>query len=145
MPLSNDDDAHDGPEGGRERESKMRCKQLLPPCAVWQLLVVLVLSSSSAAAAAAPVPASSTTLRVQQRYDSIFSLGDSYADTGNGPVVFGWHAIASPVMRPPYGSTFFGHPTGRNCDGRLVIDFLGAFPARRPGPSRRRRQQCKYI
>ena len=123
----------------------MRCKQLLPPCAVWQLLVVLVLSSSSAAAAAAPVPASSTTLRVQQRYDSIFSLGDSYADTGNGPVVFGWHAIASPVMRPPYGSTFFGHPTGRNCDGRLVIDFLGAFPARRPGPSRRRRQQCKYI
>jgi hypothetical protein len=108
----------------------MRCKQLVPPCAVW-LLVVLVLSSL------APVPASSssstTTRRVRRRYDSIFSLGDSYADTGNGPVVFGWHAIASPVMRPPYGSTFFGRPTGRNCDGRLVIDFIGACPARRPG------------
>ncbi|CAD6240637.1 unnamed protein product [Miscanthus lutarioriparius] len=102
-------------------------KQLVPPCAVW-LLVVLVLSSS------APVPASSssstTTFRVRRRYDSIFSLGDSYADTGNGPVVFGWHAITSPVMRPPYGSTFFGRPTGRNCDGRLVIDFLGACPPR---------------
>jgi hypothetical protein len=70
---------------------------------------------------------------VRRRYDSIFSLGDSYADTGNSPVVFGWHAIASPVMRPPYGSTFFGRPTGRNCDGRLVIDFIGACPARRPG------------
>jgi hypothetical protein len=83
---------------------------------------------------AAPVPASSTTtattlpgqMRRRRYYDSIFSLGDSYADTGNGPVVFGWHALASPVMRPPYGSTFFGRPTGRNCDGRLVIDFLGA-------------------
>ncbi|ONM28326.1 GDSL esterase/lipase [Zea mays] len=103
----------------------MRRKQLLPP---W-LLVVLFLSWSSAA----PVPASSTTtttttlpgqMRRRRYYDSIFSLGDSYADTGNGPVVFGWHALASPVMRPPYGSTFFGRPTGRNCDGRLVIDFL---------------------
>ncbi|PWZ34032.1 GDSL esterase/lipase [Zea mays] len=101
----------------------MRRKQLLPP---W-LLAVLVLSSSMA-----PVPASSTTttttlpgqMRRRRYYDSIFSLGDSYADTGNGPVVFGWHALASPVMRPPYGSTFFGRPTGRNCDGRLVIDFL---------------------
>jgi hypothetical protein len=106
----------------------MRRKQLLPP---W-LLVVLFLSWSSAA----PVPASSTTtttttlpgqMRRRRYYDSIFSLGDSYADTGNGPVVFGWHALASPVMRPPYGSTFFGRPTGRNCDGRLVIDFLGAW------------------
>ncbi|MBA0776864.1 hypothetical protein Gotri_011806, partial [Gossypium trilobum] len=25
---------------------------------------------------------------------------------------------------PPNGRTFFHRPTGRSCDGRLVIDFL---------------------
>ncbi|RCV23566.1 hypothetical protein SETIT_5G016700v2 [Setaria italica] len=63
-------------------------------------------------------------VRVRRRYDSIFSLGDSYADTGNGPVVLDRHAIDNPVMRPPYGSNFFGRPTGRYCDGRLAIDFI---------------------
>ncbi|RLN22480.1 GDSL esterase/lipase [Panicum miliaceum] len=70
-------------------------------------------------ACAVSLLASSSSPPARRRYGSIFSLGDSYADTGSGPVVFGWHSIASPVMRPPYGSTFFGRPTGRNCDGRL--------------------------
>jgi len=83
------------------------------------LLLVLVSSPEPVLASPSPPPA-------RRRYGSIFSLGDSYADTGNGPVAFGWHSIANPVMRPPYGSTFFGRPTGRNCDGRLPIDFLGA-------------------
>ncbi|KAF8643641.1 hypothetical protein HU200_066697 [Digitaria exilis] len=92
-------------------------KLLLVVCAASLVVLVVVFA---AAAAATP----GRRHRHRHRYDSIFSLGDSYADTGNGPVVFGWHAIANPVMRPPYGSTFFGHPTGRNCDGRLPIDFL---------------------
>ncbi|CAO2205120.1 unnamed protein product [Urochloa humidicola] len=93
--------------------------ELSPPCGAVSLLLLLlvVVFTSPPVAAASPV-------RVRRRFESMFSLGDSYADTGNGPVVFGWHGIANPVMRPPYGSTFFRRPTGRNCDGRLPIDFL---------------------
>ncbi|VAI53061.1 unnamed protein product [Triticum turgidum subsp. durum] len=57
-------------------------------------------------------------------YQSIFSFGDSLADTGNGPVIFPQFSIFNPVTRPPYGSTFFGRPSGRDCDGRLIIDFI---------------------
>uniref|UniRef100_M8BYX5 GDSL esterase/lipase n=1 Tax=Aegilops tauschii TaxID=37682 RepID=M8BYX5_AEGTA len=58
------------------------------------------------------------------RYKSIFSFGNSFADTGNNPVVFGWYSVFDPVTRPPYGTTFFSRPTDRNGDGRLIIDFL---------------------
>ncbi|RLM92232.1 GDSL esterase/lipase [Panicum miliaceum] len=74
-----------------------------------------------------PAPAlaaSSSAPGARRRYDSIFSLGDSFTDTGNNPAVFAWYSIPDPVTRPPYGTTFFGRPTGRNCDGRLIIDFI---------------------
>jgi phospholipase/lecithinase/hemolysin len=61
----------------------------------------------------------------QQNYTSMFSFGDSLTDTGN-------LLVSSPlsnhiVGRYPYGITYFHRPTGRCSDGRLVVDFLGAF------------------
>ena len=59
-------------------------------------------------------------------YTAIFSFGDSLADTGNflisGPRAFPF------VARLPYGLTYFGHPTGRCSDGRMIIDFFGTIP-----------------
>ncbi|OIT20067.1 PREDICTED: GDSL esterase/lipase At1g28590-like [Nicotiana attenuata] len=56
-------------------------------------------------------------------YESIISFGDSLADTGNLiRLSKSNNHVASSV--PPYGETFFHHPTGRFSDGRLVIDFI---------------------
>ncbi|CAN6335653.1 unnamed protein product [Urochloa humidicola] len=58
-------------------------------------------------------------------FDSIFAFGDSFTDTGNNPVVWGWYNVSDEFMRPPYGMTFFhGRPTGRSSNGRLIIDFI---------------------
>ncbi|KAL8468211.1 hypothetical protein ACS0TY_031447 [Phlomoides rotata] len=56
------------------------------------------------------------------KYDSIFSFGDSLADTGN-LLLSG--ALKNPVIgRLPYGQTFFRHATGRCSNGRLILDFI---------------------
>uniref|UniRef100_A0A453EGI6 GDSL esterase/lipase n=3 Tax=Aegilops tauschii subsp. strangulata TaxID=200361 RepID=A0A453EGI6_AEGTS len=73
----------------------------------------------------AVIPSSSPVGLSARRYDSIFSFGDSFSDTGNNPVVFAASSVFDPVTRPPYGSTYFGRPTGRKSDGRLIIDFIG--------------------
>ncbi|KAJ8467569.1 hypothetical protein OPV22_030121 [Ensete ventricosum] len=51
-------------------------------------------------------------------YPAIFGFGNSLTDTGN--LVF----FSGGAGRLPYGETYFGHPSDRFSDGRLVIDFI---------------------
>ncbi|XP_028766511.1 GDSL esterase/lipase At1g28590-like [Neltuma alba] len=56
-------------------------------------------------------------------FTSIFSFGDSLADTGN--LYFNSQPPWSHYcFFPPFGQSYFGHPTGRCSDGRLIIDFI---------------------
>lgn len=56
-------------------------------------------------------------------FNKIYAFGDSFTDTGNTRSVSGPSGFGH-VSNPPYGSTFFHHPTNRYSDGRLVIDFV---------------------
>lgn len=85
-------------------------------CAV--MLLFLLFAQSEPAAASTSYSAD------HRRYGSIFSFGDSFADTGNKPIAFAANSVPVTVMRRPYGDTFFGHPTGRTTDGRLILDFV---------------------
>ncbi|XP_015875153.3 GDSL esterase/lipase At1g54790 isoform X1 [Ziziphus jujuba] len=49
---------------------------------------------------------------------SVFNFGDSNSDTG-ALISAGIESI-----NPPYGQNYFQKPSGRYCDGRLIIDFL---------------------
>ncbi|BFG16343.1 hypothetical protein CerSpe_026170 [Prunus speciosa] len=51
------------------------------------------------------------------KFPAIFNFGDSNSDTGGLSAVFG-------QARSPHGESYFHHPAGRYCDGRLVIDFI---------------------
>ncbi|KAE8713682.1 GDSL esterase/lipase [Hibiscus syriacus] len=58
-------------------------------------------------------------------FTSIFSFGDSLADTGNLlQLSLSESRKLSHFDFLPYGRTFFNNPTGRCSDGRLVIDFI---------------------
>ncbi|KAI3936151.1 hypothetical protein MKX01_021431 [Papaver californicum] len=50
-------------------------------------------------------------------FPAVFNFGDSNSDTG------GMSAALYPVGTPN-GETFFGKPSGRACDGRLIVDFM---------------------
>nr|CAB3475772.1 unnamed protein product [Digitaria exilis] len=67
---------------------------------------------------------SSFSCSMQTQYTAIFSFGDSYTDTGNKAIISGPVTPNLWITKPPYGMTFFGHPTGRLSDGRLTIDFI---------------------
>ncbi|KAL6572874.1 hypothetical protein OROHE_002350 [Orobanche hederae] len=51
-------------------------------------------------------------------YPAVFNFGDSNSDTGNLVAGLG------ESLEPPNGETYFKKPSGRFCDGRLIVDFL---------------------
>ncbi|KAL0377815.1 UNVERIFIED_CONTAM: GDSL esterase/lipase [Sesamum radiatum] len=51
-------------------------------------------------------------------YPAVFNFGDSNSDTG------GLVAGLGEALDPPNGQIYFQKPSGRFCDGRLIIDFL---------------------
>jgi len=51
-------------------------------------------------------------------FPAIYNFGDSNSDTG------GISASFVPIPAP-YGEGFFHKPSGRDCDGRLIVDFIG--------------------
>ncbi|KAL5096824.1 hypothetical protein RYX36_001151 [Vicia faba] len=55
-------------------------------------------------------------------YSSIFSFGDSMADTGN--LFFSNLDPNDHCFLSPNGQTYFHHPSGRCSNGRLIIDFI---------------------
>ncbi|KAF7028709.1 hypothetical protein CFC21_040577 [Triticum aestivum] len=60
-----------------------------------------------------------------QSYDAIYNFGDSISDTGN--LCTGGCPSWLTMGQPPYGTSYFGRPTGRCSDGRVVVDFLAQF------------------
>ncbi|KAF2551011.1 hypothetical protein F2Q68_00035047 [Brassica cretica] len=61
-----------------------------------------------------------------RNFKSIISFGDSTADTGNLIGLSDPDDLSAAAF-PPYGETFFHHPTGRFSNGRLIIDFIAEF------------------
>lgn len=54
---------------------------------------------------------------------ALFIFGDSFLDAGNNNYIN--TTTLDQANFPPYGQTFFGLPTGRFSDGRLISDFIG--------------------
>ena len=53
---------------------------------------------------------------------ALFMFGDSLADAGNNNFI---PKCAAHADFPPYGMSFFHHPTGRFTNGRTAFDFVG--------------------
>jgi hypothetical protein len=61
---------------------------------------------------------SSVANSIDFNYPSVFNFGDSNSDTGDLAAGLGF------LLDPPNGQIYFKTPTGRFCDGRLIVDFL---------------------
>ncbi|PON64425.1 SGNH hydrolase-type esterase domain containing protein [Parasponia andersonii] len=60
---------------------------------------------------------------VDFNYPTVFNFGDSNSDTGELAAGYGF------FLDPPNGQSYFKTPSGRYCDGRLIviIYYLGCW------------------
>ncbi|RLM61680.1 GDSL esterase/lipase [Panicum miliaceum] len=75
----------------------------------------------------AVIGSTSSNLQQATKYNAMFSFGDSVAETGNICVVCSSNSTELDVLtctHPPYGTTYFGRPSCRWSDGRVVVDFI---------------------
>ncbi|KAF2325000.1 hypothetical protein GH714_022172 [Hevea brasiliensis] len=63
------------------------------------------------------LPPISRSVSMQQK-SGVFTFGDSNTDTG------AYFSGLGMIFGAPNGRTYFNRPSGRLCDGRLIIDFL---------------------
>ncbi|KAM3241585.1 hypothetical protein ACQJBY_054445 [Aegilops geniculata] len=87
----------------------------------WEALVAIAVVAVFLAASAGKVDAAKAAAK--GKYRALFNFGDSLADVGNLLIANGVQDNLT-TARLPYGQTYFGKPTGRCSDGRLVIDHL---------------------
>nr|GMC88256.1 GDSL esterase/lipase At1g28580-like [Ipomoea batatas] len=74
-------------------------------------------------------------------YTAIFGFGDSLTDAGN-LIHLETDGSVPHMYFPPYGETFFGHPTGRCSDGRVILDIIAEhYGLAIPPPSLSRKAQ----
>ncbi|CAN6183368.1 unnamed protein product [Urochloa humidicola] len=93
----------------------LRSSSFSPLALAFFFLIIAVIRSSSSIAAST------------SRYHAMFSFGDSVGETGNICVVSSRNATELDVLtctHPPYGTTYFGRPSCRWSDGRIVVDFI---------------------
>ncbi|PUZ50066.1 hypothetical protein GQ55_6G029800 [Panicum hallii var. hallii] len=77
----------------------------------------------------AVIGSTSSNLQQATKYNAMFSFGDSVAETGNICVVSSSSGNSTELevltcTHPPYGTTYFGRPSCRWSDGRVVVDFI---------------------
>nr|CAB3454293.1 unnamed protein product [Digitaria exilis] len=92
------------------------------PFAFFLVALALVVGSSTGISTGTSGDSNKST-----KYNAMFSFGDSVAETGNICVVSSANATEYNVLtctHRPYGITYFGRPSCRWCDGRIVVDFI---------------------
>ena len=51
-------------------------------------------------------------------FPALYNFGDSNSDTGGISAAF-------EAIQAPYGQAFLHRPSGRDSDGRLIVDYIG--------------------
>ena len=59
---------------------------------------------------------------IATKYTAMYVFGDSLTDAGNNKYFIDSTAKADFL---PYGMDFSGGPTGRVCNGKILVDFIG--------------------